>query len=149
MKVIRASVKHLSQLAVLFDAYRVFYEQESDLKGSEKFLRERMEQEQSVIFAVEENNRLLGFTQLYPLFSSTRMRRTWLLNDLFVAQNQRGKGISKLLMEAAKEHARKTGAFGLSLETQKSNTVGNNLYPAVNFTLDEEHNYYFWTVENG
>lgn len=148
MKVIRASAKHLSQLALLFDAYRVFYEQESDLKGSEKFLRERMEQEQSVIFAVEENSRLLGFTQLYPLFSSTRMRRTWLLNDLFVAHNQRGKGISKLLMEAAKEHARTTGAFGLSLETQKSNTVGNNLYSAVNFTLDEEHNYYFWTVEN-
>jgi GNAT superfamily N-acetyltransferase len=144
--IIRANQTHLEELAVLFDGYRVFYEQESDLEGAKSFLAERMQLDESVILAAQSEGKLVGFTQLYPLFSSVSMQRSWLLNDLFVDKSQRGKGVSKLLMNAAKEHARQTGAKGLTLETDKANVEGNGLYPAVGFTLDEGHNYYYWTV---
>ena len=72
------------------------------------------------------------------------MQRLWLLNDLFVAYEYRGNGISKKLIEAAKEHCKHTNASGLILETAKTNIVGNELYPKVGFSLDEEHNYYSW-----
>lgn len=147
MKIVQAELRHLNDLAQLFDAYRVFYRKASDLLAAKKFLKERIEQQESIIYIAEKEGNLVGFTQLYPLFSSTRMKRTWLLNDLYVAQDQRGKGISKLLINRSKELARATNAAGVSLETEKNNTVGNQLYPATGFELDSEHNYYFWTTK--
>ena len=74
---------------------------------------------------------MTGFTQLYPLFSSTRMKRYWLLNDLFVNENHRGKGHSKALIESAKELCRETKACGILLETDKTNEIGNNFIQVV------------------
>lgn len=148
MKVIQARLEHLDQLADLFDAYRVFYKKTSDKEGAKAFLKERITQKESIIYVVEESGQLLGFTQLYPLFSSTRMQRLWLLNDLFVQVDQRGKGISKMLINKSKALARATQASGVSLETGKDNTVGNQLYPATDFVLDTEHNYYFWATKS-
>ena len=68
----------------------------------------------------------------------------WLLNDLYVAKAYRGKGISKQLINAAKGLAKQTEAAGVLLETEPSNTIGNRLYPATGFEL-EENNFYFWT----
>lgn len=140
----RAQFEHLNELAPLFDAYRVFYRKKSDLDGAMAFLGERLEKKESVIFVALFNKTVVGFTQLYPLFSSTNMRPLWLLNDLFVAVEHRGKNISKGLMKAAQEHCKITKAAGLSLETEKNNVPGNALYPKMGFELDREHNFYYW-----
>lgn len=140
----RAQIADLPQLAQLFDDYRVFYRKRPDLSAATNFIKERMVAEESVIFVHESNRELTGFTQLYPLFSSTRMRRLWLLNDLYVKPAYRGGGISKELIEAAKEHCRQTKASGLLLETEKSNKIGNSLYPSVGFELNDEANFYSW-----
>ena len=148
MKIKQANLSDLEQLAVLFDLYRVFYRKKTDLAAAKKFLTARIQQEESIIYVAEdEQGKLAGFVQLYPLFSSTRMKRMWLLNDLFVHKNFRGQGISKLLIQSCKAYAKATNACGLSLETEKSNIIGNQLYPIENFELDTEHNYYFWAVE--
>jgi GNAT superfamily N-acetyltransferase len=144
--IIRANRTHLKELAVLFDGYRVFYEQESNLEAAENFIAGRVDKDESVIFIAQSEEKLVGFTQLYPLFSSVSMQRSWLLNDLFVDENQRGKGVSKMLINAAKEHAIQTKSKGLTLETDKENLVGNSLYPAIGFTLDKGHNHYYWMV---
>lgn len=143
-----ATIDDLEQLASLFDAYRVFYRKTSDLEAAKQFLGERIRRSESVIYIAYEDKKAVGFTQLYPLFSSTRMRRTWLLNDLYVDGAFRGRGISKMLIDAAKDLARNTQAAGVSLETEKSNNIGNQLYPSTGFELDEEHNYYFWTKDD-
>lgn len=141
----RAVLTDLTQLSFLFDLYRVFYKKESDLLAAKNFLEERLKNDESVVFVSEnEEGVLTGFLQLYPLFSSTRMKRLWLLNDLFVKNEFRSQGISVQLMEAAQDFARKTNSAGLILETAKDNEIGNNLYPRVGFSLDTEHNYYSW-----
>ena len=140
----KATISDLSQLSRLFDLYRVFYRKESDPDAAESFLRERMERKESIVFVAEEDGQLLGFTQLYPQFSSTRMKRTWLLNDLYVLEAQRGRGISRQLIAAAMELARDTGAAGLLLETEKKNMIGNNLYPSAGFRLYDDANFYWW-----
>ena len=140
----RAHKVHLNELAVLFDDYRVFYRKESNLEGAKRFLSERMQQKESIIFVALLEEKLVGFTQLYPLFSSTNMMPIWLLNDLFVAKEHRGKQISKGLIKAAQEHCKITKANGISLETEKSNVPGNALYPKMGFALDQEHNFYYW-----
>jgi GNAT superfamily N-acetyltransferase len=141
----KAELADLQALADLFDAYRVFYQKPTDVMGAIQFLRERMERAESVIFvSVSKDGTLTGFVQLYPIFSSTRMKRMWLLNDLYVQPAHRGQGQSVALIEAAKELCRQTDACGLLLETAKDNVIGNLLYPRTGFELDEGHNYYFW-----
>ena len=141
-KIKREDIKDLS---ILFDNYRVFYEKESDIKGSEIFLLERIRNNESEIFIAENDKKeLVGFVQLYPIFSSTRMKKLWLLNDLFVDENYRGQGVSVLLIDEAKKLCKESYACGLILETAKSNVVGNKLYPKTGFSLDLEHNYYSW-----
>ncbi len=141
----KATIEDLIFVIELFDNYRVFYEKESDKQKAEEFLSERLNFDDSKIFVAEtDDKKLVGFVQLYPIFSSTRMQRLWLLNDLFVDKEHRGKGISKQLIENSKELCKQTNACGLILETSKANSIGNELYPKVGFSLDNEHNYYFW-----
>ncbi len=140
----RATTNDLPQLSQLFDAYRIFYRKSSDISRAADFISERMKENESVIFVDDENGTLTGFTQLYPQFSSTRMQRAWLLNDLYVHPAYRGKGISKKLIEAAKQLARETNAAGLLLETEKTNITGNQLYPSAGFVLYNETNFYWW-----
>ncbi len=146
MKVKKAEVNDIKELSKLFDDYRVFYEKKTDLKSAEKFLLERIQNNESQIFVVENNSNLAGFVQLYPIFSSTRMKRLWLLNDLFVDKKYRGQGVSVLLINRAKQLCEQTNACGLILETAKSNIVGNQLYPKTGFVLDTEHNFYSWDL---
>lgn len=141
----KATAQDLKQLSELFDQYRVFYHKDSDPSAAENFLKERIEYKDSEIFVAENEGELVGFVQLYPLFSSTRMKRYWLLNDLYVNENHRGKGFSKELIEEAKALAKSTDACGVLLETGKSNDIGNKLYPSCGFEIYDEVNFYEWT----
>ncbi|MCQ4141799.1 GNAT family N-acetyltransferase [Chryseobacterium sp. EO14] len=142
----KAQLADVQQLAELFDQYRIFYHKDSDIPAAEKFLTERIKNRDSEIFVAENEGKLVGFVQLYPLFSSTRMKRYWLLNDLYVNENYRGKGFSKQLIEASQEMAKSTDAAGILLETGKSNDIGNKLYPSCGFEIYDEVNFYEWKI---
>jgi GNAT superfamily N-acetyltransferase len=144
----KATQDDLVQLSQLFDEYRIFYHKASDLAGAQQFLSERLEKNDSEIFVAEDEEKLVGFVQLYPLFSSTRMKRYWLLNDLYVNSNSRGKGFSKALIEKAKELCRTSNSCGMYLETSKENMIGNQLYPSAGFKKYDEVNFYEWTISN-
>lgn len=138
-----ADTNDLNLLVELFDAYRVFYRKASDLDAAKTFLKDRIEKQESVIFIAIHNNTMVGFTQLYPSYSSTRMSRLWILNDLYLTPEARGKGFSKKLIQRAKDYAIETQATGILLETENSNLIGNRLYQKEKFYL-EENNFYFW-----
>ena len=144
MRVREAKLSDLKNLSVLFNSYRMFYGKKFDLKVAEEFLRSRIEKKDSKIFVCDSNNELSGFVQLYPLFSSTRVSKYWLLNDLYVDVNKRGKGFSKLLIERSKELVIESKACGMMLETEKSNDIGNKLYPSTGFKKNELSNFYEW-----
>lgn len=130
MKVRQASIVELSQLTGLFDGYRQFYGQKSDVDAARRFLSDRFEHQQSAIFIADDGEAGLGFTQLYPSFSSTRMMRTLILNDLFVIPEARKRGIAKALLSAATDYARQIGASRLSLSTANDNLIAQALYEA-------------------
>jgi GNAT superfamily N-acetyltransferase len=144
--VIRAAVlADIESLTDLFEGYRAFYGKEAGREGAKAFLTERLTNGESVVYLAFDGDVAVGFTQLFPLFSSTRMRRIWLLNDLFVAPDYRGRGISKLLLDRAKQLAYDTDACEVMLETAKSNEVGNQLYPSAGFELGTTVNWYHWS----
>ena len=144
MRIREAKKSDLDQLSILFDSYRMFYGKESDIDISKKFLENRLRDKDSKVFVCEVNKILTGFVQLYPLFSSTRVSKYWLLNDLFVGSEHRGKGYSKLLINKAKELVKDSNACGMMLETEKSNKIGNNLYPKTGFKINDLCNFYEW-----
>lgn len=129
-----ATSNDLDQIAELFNSYRVFYGQDSDIELAKSFLSERLDKDESVIFyALAENGEPLGFTQLYPFFSSVSAKRVWVLNDLFVKSNARRLGAAKALMLAAKELAIQTNAKGISLETGMDNDNAQALYESLGY----------------
>ena len=114
MQVERANAADVDEISILFNDYRVFYGKPGDLQGARKFLNDRLVNDESVIF-IARTEKIAGFVQLYPIFSSTRMKRLWLLNDLFVAPGFRGTGTSFGLLVAAKQFSILTESWGLIL----------------------------------
>ena len=147
--VIRATVQHLEALVPLFDGYRQFYRKTSDLPGARQFLADRFEAEDSAIFvaSLPEQEGLAGFVQLYPYFSSVRMRRVWILNDLFVAETTRRRGVAEALMDAAHAFAASTGAVGVELATERTNANAQALYDAIGYERDDAFWHYSLTLE--
>ena len=138
-----ASLADLDLLVPLFDGYRQFYGQPSDLARARDFLSQRLtRRETEILLALDHAGAGLGFTQLYPLFSSVRAVRTYLLNDLFVATAARRQGAGKALLIAAADHARHLGAASLSLTTAHDNLPAQALYESLGWQRDEEFREY-------
>ncbi len=132
-----ATIADLDRLVALFDAYRVFYGQPSDMDGARAFLSERFERGESVIFVAQDDaGAALGFTQLYPSFTSAGMKRIFILNDLFVADGARRRGIGTALLEAAADFARAQGAARLALSTAFDNLAAQSVYEAHGWVRD-------------
>ena len=124
----RAGPADLDALALLFDAYRQFYGQAPDVQRARQWLRERLRFGESVVLVARRGGAMAGFAQLYPMFSSVRTARTWILNDLYVDAGARRRGVAHRLLDAAAAFAREDGAAGISLETTRDNVAARALY---------------------
>jgi GNAT superfamily N-acetyltransferase len=142
MGIVQASSEHLEEVSTLFDQYRVFYKSSSDLEAARNYLQERFQKNDSVIFVFSKDQRIVGFTQLYPSFSSVSMKRIWILNDLFVEEAHRKQGIAKSLIDAAENFARETGAVRIVLATQVFNIAAQSLYESLGYIQNRDFHYY-------
>lgn len=131
----------VEQLVLLFDGYRQFYGKPSDPERARAFLTERMERGEAVVF-LSEMRFPVGFTLLYPLFSSVRMAPVWLLNDLFVTPDCRRKGVGEALLRQAEHFARDEGAAGLELATERSNSQAKSVYERLGWSLESAFDHY-------
>jgi len=127
----------------LFNQYRIFYGKFSDLGMAKGFIDARLENDESVIFVALEENKPVGFTQLYPKYSSARLTKNWILNDLFVDLNHRKQGIGEALINTAMNFAKKQGATFVQLETAVDNYTAQKLYEAIGFKKQEPDNEFF------
>ena len=147
MRVRRAGLEDLAILVPLYDGYRQFYRQPSDPALAERFLRERLSRGDSVIFLAEDESGTLGFTQLYPIFSSISAAPAWVLNDLFVSPAARRSGAGRALLERARQHGIDTGARWLSLSTGRENREAQALYEKLGWVRDTEYYHYELPLE--
>lgn len=132
----RVTAAELDAVVPLFDAYRQFYEQPSDLPRGRAWLQERLQRDESVIFMATRDGDAVGFTQLYPMFSSVRTARLYILNDLYVAAHARRGGVARALLDAAEAFAREDGAAGIVLETTRDNDTARAVYRDAGWNED-------------
>ena len=137
-----AAPSDLKLLAELFDGYRQFYLQPADIERARDFIGERLARNDSWILVAEQQDELLGFCQLYPSFSSTTTSRIAILNDLYVANSARQKGVGVALLRAAEELGKNLGVTSLELATAISNTFAQSLYEKQDWNRDQEFYYY-------
>jgi ribosomal protein S18 acetylase RimI-like enzyme len=135
----RATLADLDLVAPLFDAYRQFYACSPDLELARRFLGERLERGESVVFVAVADGKGVGFVQLYPTFTSIGARRAWILNDLYVAPDARRLGVGRALLDAARTMAEETGAAWMELATAKDNARAQALYRKCGYRLDEKY----------
>lgn len=148
--VARAAVGDLDVLVPLFDGYRTFYGKPSDPAKARAFLRERLANDESVVFlARDPDGSALGFTQLYPCFSSVSARRLWILNDLFVSPVARRRGVAKALLQRAREHGVETGVVRLTLQTAHDNAQAQALYESLGWVRQEGMYEYALELQGG
>lgn len=92
LEIVHATPADVGEIAPLFDAYRQFYQKPSDVEAARRFLFARLSKNESVLFLARHEGRVVGFVQLYPVFSSIGLTRQWILNDLYVAPEARKLG---------------------------------------------------------
>ena len=130
----QAQMTDLDAVVPLFDDYRRFYRAASNLALAAAFVGERLRSRDSVILLARDGDgTALGFTQLYPSFSSVRCTRIFVLNDLYVADFGRGRGVGRALLAAARSRAQEVGAARLVLETAVDNRTAQVLYESFGF----------------
>ncbi|MVP02596.1 GNAT family N-acetyltransferase [Paenibacillus lutrae] len=144
----QSTIGDLNEVAEIFNQYRIFYGQDSDVERARQFLFDRYEHRESIIFIVQDvlQKRLAGFTQLYPVFSSISLERSYLLNDLYVQEEYRKQGVGHLLLEAARDYTAQMRGKGLELATALDNERAQRLYEQHGFVKDEEYLHYFLKV---
>lgn len=136
-RVRQAEIEDVDALVPLFDAYRQFYDQPTDLRRARNWLRARIGANESVVLLAERDGHAVGFAQLYPMYSSVQTSRIWVLNDLYVSPDQRRLGIARALLNRAIEHARDDGASRVQLETGRRNEAARALYRAAGWREDD------------
>lgn len=142
MEIYQATIEDLEGVSNLFNLYRMFYQQASDLEGAKTYIKKRIESKESVIFVVKDKQKYVGFTQLYPTFSSISMKRAWILNDLYVDAEARKQGVGEMLLHKAKDFAVETGAKSISLSTVPDNYSAQRLYERNGYIRDSQFYHY-------
>ncbi len=133
-----ATIDDLAVTASLFDAYRQLYQQAPDLALATRFIRERMQNSESVIIlASNEHQQIIGFCQLYPSFCSVEAKPIYVLYDLFVAPEARRSGTGKQLLQSAERLAAKNGMARMDLTTARTNLPAQAAYEALGWVRDE------------
>lgn len=133
----RAGLDDLPQLAPLFDAYRQFYGQPGDPVLVERFLRERIGRDESLVWIAWQGAQAIGFCQCYPTFCSVVAAPIFVLYDLYVLPAARSLGAARALMHAAEDEARQRGCVRLDLSTAKTNLRAQALYESQGWQRDD------------
>jgi GNAT superfamily N-acetyltransferase len=142
----QATIQDLSKLVPIFDDYREYFNQTKNPVMVEQFLFEKFEHLESVIFIAQQQEKVVGFAQLYPIFSSLTLQRVWLLNDFFIAEEYRGSGVGTQLFTEVKEYTLLTRSKGIELSVEHTNKKAWSFWEKQGFKMDQEFRYYFYKL---
>ena len=139
LKIIRAKKNHIESVSILFNLYRQFYKYEKNLNDSQKYIYQRIINNESIIFICTKNDKILGFVQLYETFDSLNLDKKLILYDLYVLEKYRKLGIGRKLMNKSKDFAINNNFSRIELSTAKDNYNAQKLYESLDYIRDNEY----------
>ena len=117
MRIFKAEQWNVPALLPLFEEYRLAHGMSENPDRTLTFLSNRIRFGESIFFIVmDENEKAVGFIQLYPCLSSLQLQRYWQLTDIFVQAGKYQNEIYKALIEKAKEFVAFTQSTRLTVE---------------------------------
>jgi GNAT superfamily N-acetyltransferase len=121
------------RLLPLIAAYQRFYDAENvDEERNRAFFRRFLApSEVGMLLGARDGDEIVGYACLYWHFSSTQAVETVLMNDLFVAEAARGRGVGRALIDASADVARERGAAHLQWATAPGNVTAQRLYDST------------------
>ena len=147
-KIIDAEKKHIKNVGELFDLYRQFYKYESNLIESTNYIKDRINNNESIIFiAISDTNEAIGFVQLYETFGSLDLGKIIILYDLYVKEDHRKNNIGRKLMIKSHEYAKKINAKRIQLSTAIDNYIGQSLYESLGYVKDDDFYTYDFEIK--
>ncbi|WP_165665041.1 GNAT family N-acetyltransferase [Metapseudomonas otitidis] len=148
MRIVQATLEHLDLLSPMFVKYREFYGELPFPDSSRKFLETRLKRKESIIYLAlaDDEDKLLGFCQLYPSFSSLSLKRVWILNDIYVAEDARRQLVADRLLQTAKKMAKETNAVRMRVSTSADNEVAQKVYESIGFREDSQFKSYILPI---
>ena len=146
MEIRHLTEQELPNTSYLLNEYRKFYEQPSDLKAATGFLKERLNNKDSIVYIAMIGDDVVGFVQLYPTFSTVNLKVAYILNDLYVLPSARQKGVAKALINRCYDFCQEKNACYITLETSVTNKNAQKLYEAMNMNIEEDVLHYikYW-----
>ncbi|AZG72953.1 GNAT family N-acetyltransferase [Shewanella livingstonensis] len=111
MQIRLASSIDLEPLSLLFDLYRQQLQQPSDYPACRSFLKNRLAENDSMIFVSIREDEMVGFIQLYPSFSSLRLAPVWYLEDVFVLPDYQQQDVVSQMHKKAQLLAHSAGVL--------------------------------------
>lgn len=138
-----ATISDYREIAPIFNDYRVHFGGKSDVDASAKFLFQRFERRDSLMFIYEEGGNVLGIAHLYPSYSSLSLQSVWILNDFYIVEQHRNNKIGARLFDTVKSYVQETGAKGIELSVEHINDKGWRFWERQGFDIDTEFRYYF------
>ena len=135
------------KIGEIFDLYRQFYKKESNVEACKSYIKERLSNNEAQIFYIENEKECMGMTQLYTTFDSLELSKKIILYDLYVRSEYRRKGVGHLLMNAAKDYAKKNNITSIELSTAITNTTAQSLYESLGYKRDEEYFDYYFAID--
>jgi GNAT superfamily N-acetyltransferase len=156
LRIAPVAAGELQELLPLIAAYQRFYEVEEidDERNRAFFSRFLAPSEDGLLLGARGASdgaarpggpsELLGYACLYWHFSSLIPAETVLMNDLYVTESARGRGVGRALIEAAAAVGRERGAAILQWITAPDNRTARRLYdttgakrePAIEYELE-------------
>lgn len=136
----KATIQDLDQLSIMFDKYLVFYKRPSNIEKQRLFLKERIENNEAVIYMAfdkKDKENAIGFTLIYITFSSLLLNKIMILNDLYVDTTVRKSGVGEKLILKSFELAKELGIDLVRLRTAKNNVIAQSLYLKMGFVRDK------------
>jgi len=121
----------VAELLPLMRAYCDFYEvapSDQSLLALSQALIADPEREGVQLLAREGGGEAVGFATLYWSWSTARAGRLGVMNDLFVLERARGRGLAEKLVGACVEQCRRRGALALEWETALDNARAQAVY---------------------
>ena len=141
----RVGAGDLDELLGLMRAYCDFYEvspSDDDLLGVSKALIGDPVGEGLQLIARDSSSRAVGFATLYWTWSTTSAERIGIMNDLFVAEDARGRGVADQLIEACRAECTRRGAGRLTWQTAPDNLRAQAVYERVGGTREQWIDYW-------